>query len=150
MRRPPAPAAAGIRFLAILAGVLAPIVLGCGQEAAEREAPAAGQAAERPAWKPPAPPPPPKPCGVGCIEGEGNASVRFQMAGGDHTATASVEGNRGVFAVGPPVDISQDAEKWSGITTFFVPEAGVHTLRIRATGKWSLTILKGKQSYADG
>ncbi len=124
--------------------------LGCGQEAAETASPRADRADERPAWKPPAPPPPPKPCGVGCIEGEGNAVVRFQMAGGDHTLTASVEGNSGVFSVGPPVDLSRDAEEWSGIATFFVPEAGVKTLRIRATGKWSLTILKGKQSYADG
>lgn len=148
MKRPFPLAGAAIR---VLAGLLALGVAGCAREgAAEREAPGDRQVAERPAWKPPAPPPPPKPCGVGCIEGEGNATVRFQMAGGDHTATATVEGNRGVFSVGPPVDISQNAEEWSGITTFFVPDAGVHTLRIRATGKWSLTILKGKQSYADG
>ena len=144
MKRPFPLAGAGIR---VLAGLLALGVAGCAEDAVEPTPPVA---VERPAWKPPAPPPPPKPCGVGCIEGEGNATVRFQMAGGDHTATASVEGNRGVFSVGPPVDISQNAEEWSGITTFFVPEAGVHTLRVRATGKWSLTILKGKQSYADG
>ncbi|MCY3930755.1 MAG: hypothetical protein OXH70_03445 [Acidobacteria bacterium] len=134
----------------MLAGCLTLGLAGCADGSAEPAAQAAEPAVERPAWKPPAPAPPPKPCGVGCIEGEGNATVRFQMAGGDHTATASVEGNRGVFAVGPPVDISRNAEEWSGITTFFVPEAGVKTLRIRATGKWSLTILKGKQSYADG
>ena len=148
MNRSFAPAGANIR--APVACLLVLGALACGQDAAEREAPAAREVAERPAWKPPAPAPPPKPCGVGCIEGEGNAVVRFQMAGGDHTATASIEGNLGVFAVGPPVDISQNAEEWSGITTFFVREAGVKTLRIRATGKWSLTILKGKQSYADG
>ncbi|MXX76704.1 MAG: hypothetical protein F4210_04820 [Holophagales bacterium] len=130
----------------MLAGCLTLGLAGCAEDAVEPAPPVV----ERPTWKPPAPAPPPKPCGVGCIEGEGNATVRFQMAGGDHTATASVEGNRGVFAVGPPVDISRNAEEWSGITTFFVPEAGVKTLRIRATGKWSLTILKGKQSYADG
>ena len=143
MKRPFPLAGAGIR---VLASVLTLGVAGCAEDAVEPAPPVV----ERPTWKPPAPAPPPKPCGVGCIEGEGNATVRFQMAGGDHTATASVEGNRGVFSVGPPVDISQNAEEWVGITTFFVPEAGVHTLRIRATGKWSLTILKGKQSYADG
>lgn len=143
MKRPFPLAGAGIRALA---GLLALGVAGCAEDTVEPAPPVV----ERPTWKPPAPAPPPKPCGVGCIEGEGNATVRFQMAGGDHTATASVEGNRGVFSVGPPVDISQNAEEWAGITTFFVPEAGVHTLRIRATGKWSLTILKGKQSYADG
>ena len=136
-------AGAGIR---VLAGLLALGFAGCAEDAVAPAAPVV----ERPTWKPPAPAPKPKPCGIGCIEGEGNATVRFQMAGGDHTATASVEGNRGVFSVGPPVDISQNAEEWSGITTCFVPDAGVHTLRIRATGKWSLTILKGKQAYADG
>ncbi len=143
MKRASPLAGAGVR---VLACCLALAVAGCAEDAVEPAPPVV----ERPTWKPPAPAPPPKPCGVGCIEGEGNATVRFQMAGGDHTATASVEGNRGVFSVGPPVDISQNAEDWSGITTFFVPEAGVKTLQIRATGKWSLTILKGKQSYADG
>ena len=76
--------------------------------------------------------------------------MRFQLAGGDHTATAAVQDNQGVFSVSPPVGIVEHGEEWSGITTFFVPESGVQTLQIRATGKWTLTILKGKQSYADG
>jgi len=135
----------------ILAAGLVVLALGCAQETANiaPAPPEAAAAAERPAWKPPAPPPRPKPCGPGCIEGKGRQTVQFQMAGGDHTASAAVSGNQGIFAIGPPVDISENVTDWSGIRTFFVPEAGVQTLQIRATGKWTLTILKGKQSYVD-
>lgn len=71
------------------------------------------------------------------------------MAGGDHSASVSVEGNEGMFTVGPPIDISENAANWSGITTFFNSEPGVYPLRIHATGKWTLTVVKGKQSYVD-
>lgn len=104
---------------------------------------------EQPAWKPPPPPPRPKTCGVGCLEGRGNATVRFQMAGGDHSASVTVAENEGLFAIGPPINISENATNWSGITTFFNSEAGVYPIRIRATGKWTLTVVKGKQSYAE-
>lgn len=109
----------------------------------------APEVAKRPAWKPPAPPPAPKSCGIGCLEGKGSTVVRFQMAGGDHSASVSVEGNEGVFTVGPPINISENAANWSGITTFFNSKPGVYPLRIRATGKWTLTVVKGKQSYVD-
>ncbi len=139
-------AGAGIRALV---GWLALTAVGCSEQAAQEPAEPAPAVADVPPWKP-APPIPPTPCGVGCVEGQGNAVVRFQMEGGDYTASASVEGNRGPFIVSSPVGISQTAEDWSGITTFFVREPGVRTLRIRATGEWTLTILKGKQSYVDG
>ena len=106
-------------------------------------------APEAPAWKPPPPPPRPKSCGVGCLEGRGNATVRFQMAGGDHSASVTVAENEGLFGIGPPINISENVTNWSGITTFFNSEAGVYPIRIRATGKWRLTVVKGKQSYAE-
>ena len=106
-------------------------------------------AAERPAWKPPAPAPPPRSCGIGCLEGRGNATVRFQMAGGDHSASISVEDNEGTFAIGPPINVSREVTNWSGITTFFNDEAGIYPLQVRATGNWTLTVVKGKQSYAE-
>ena len=87
---------------------------------------------------------------AGCLEGKGNAVVRFQMDGGEYTASISVEGNEGLFAIGPPLNISENATNWSGIRTFFNPEPGVYPLRIRATGRWTLSISKGKQSYVDG
>ena len=133
-----------------LAGCLALGAIGCTQGSGGPAEPAPEVAAERPAWKPPAPPPKPKSCGIGCLEGKGNAVVRFQMEGGEYTASISVEGNEGVFAIGPPLNISRSTADWSGIETFFNPEPGVYPLKIRATGKWTLSISKGKQSYVDG
>ena len=132
-----------------LAGCLILTVSACVQEAAAPAEPAPAAVGERPVWKPPAPLPQPKSCGTGCLEGKGNAVVRFQMAGGDHSASVSVEANEGLFAIGPPINISESVTNWSGIKTFFNPEPGVKSLRIRATGKWTLTVVKGRQSYAD-
>ena len=72
------------------------------------------------------------------------------MDGGEYTAAVTVEGNEGSFAIGAPLNISENATNWSGIRTFFNLEPGVYPLRIRATGKWTLSISKGKQSYVDG
>ena len=133
-----------------LAGCLLLGATACVQEVPDAVEPATEEAAKRPTWKPPAPPPQPKSCGTGCLEGKGNAVVRFQMDGGEYTASVSVEGNGGLFAIGPPLNISENATNWSGIRTFFNPEPGVYPLRIRATGRWTLSISKGKQSYVDG
>ncbi len=133
-----------------LAGFLLLGSAACVQETRDAAEPAPTAAAERPVWKPPAPPPQPKSCGIGCLEGKGNGVVRFQMDGGEYTASISVEGNEGPFAIGPPLDISENVANWSAIKTFFNPEPGVYPLRIRATGKWTLSISKGKQSYVDG
>lgn len=135
--------------LVALAGCLILAAIGCVQESAPPAEPAPA-AVERPAWKPPAPPPRPKSCGIGCLEGKGNAVVRFQMEGGEYTASITVEGNEGQFAIGPPLNISRNGANWSGIETFFNAEPGVYPLKIRATGKWTLSISKGKQSYVDG
>ena len=136
--------------LVALAGCLILAASGCVQKSSGAAEPAPEAAVERPTWKPPAPPPRPKSCGVGCLEGKGNAVVRFQMEGGEYTASITVEGNEGQFAIGPPLNISRSGATWSGIETFFNPEPGVYPLKIRATGKWTLSISKGKQSYVDG
>lgn len=133
-----------------LAGCLTLAAIACAQESAGPAEPATEAAVERPVWKPPAPPPRPKSCGVGCLEGKGNAVVRFQMEGGEYTASITVADNEGLFTIGPPLNISRNAANWSGIETFFNPESGVYPLKIRATGKWTLSISKGKQSYVDG
>ena len=131
-----------------LAGCLILLGSACVEEPAPVEA-AREVVPEPPAWKPPAPPPRPKSCGVGCLEGQGNATVRFQMAGGDHSASVTVAENEGLFAIGPPINISENVTNWSGITTFFNSEPGVYPIRVRATGRWTLTVVKGKQSYAE-
>ncbi len=109
----------------------------------------AGPATEPSEWKPPKPPKPPTSCGVGCIEGRGRAVARFQLAAGEHTASLSVEDNRGVFAIGPPVEILEEVTDWSSVTTFRVREAGVYPIRIHATGNWRLGISKGKLNYVE-
>ena len=147
LHRPRGPGAARSCALAVL------LVLGaaaCVQETRDAAEPAPTAAAERPVWKPPAPPPQPRSCGVGCLEGKGNAVVRFQMDGGEYTASVTVAGNEGMFAIGTPLNISENVTNWASIRTFFNPEPGVYPLRIRATGKWTLSISKGKQSYVDG
>ena len=133
-----------------LAGCLLLGAAACAPEGTETAEPPPAEVVERPTWKPPAPPPKPKSCGIGCLEGKGNNVVRFQMDGGEYTASITVEGNDGVFTIGPPLNISENAPNWSGIRTFFNPESGVYPLKIRATGKWTLSISKGKQSYVDG
>ena len=133
-----------------LAGFLLLGAAACVQETPEAVEPAPEEAVKGPVWKPPPPPPAPKSCGIGCLEGKGNGVVRFQMDGGDYTASISVEGNEGLFAIGPPINISENATNWSSIRTFFNPKPGVYPLQIRATGKWTLSISKGKQSYVDG
>ncbi len=142
-------ALAGCLTLGAIGGIIA-CVQEPAQETREPVEPAREAAAERPTWYPSAPPPPPESCGVGCVKGRGNAVVRFQMDGGDYTASFSIEGNEGPFLIGPPIDISNNTETWSGIRTFFNPEAGVHAIRIRATGEWTLDISKGRQTYVDG
>ncbi len=133
---------------------LALVLVGCGDDragaAAKAPASAASAAGGQPLWKPPPPPPPPTTCGVGCVAGTGSAVVRFQLADGGHTAAVHVEGNSGVFAVGPPVGISENVRDWSTIRTFHVPSAGVQSLTIEATGSWTLSILRGIQDYVEG
>ncbi len=155
---PPRSPGARAARCAALAGCLTLVgaiggVIACVQEPAQETEepvePAREAAAERPTWYPSARPPPVS-CGVGCVKGRGNAVVRFQMDGGDYTASFSIEGNEGPFLIGPPIDISDNTETWSGIRTFFNPEAGVHAIRIRATGEWTLDISKGRQTYVDG
>lgn len=132
-----------------LAGCLVLLGSACAEESSAPVEAARETVSEQPVWKPPAPPPRPKSCGVGCLEGRGNATVRFQMAGGDHSASVTVAENEGLFAIGPPINISENVTNWSGITTFFNSEPGVYPIRVRATGKWTLTVVKGKQSYAE-
>ena len=145
VRARPSPSA---RFLPWLVGCLILGAFACVEEVAEPVEPEQ-TAAERPTWKPPPPPPRPTSCGVGCIEGSGSTTVRFKMDGGDHSASVSVEDNEGLFAVGPPINISENTSNWSGIRTFFNEKPGVYPLQIRATGRWTLTVVKGKQSYVD-
>lgn len=120
-------------------------MMACAQESKETQysrkpvEPAPQAAAERPPWYP-SPRPPPTGCGVGCVEGEGNAVVRFEMDRGEYTAVLSIEGNKGPFAIGPPVDVSENAAAWSGVRTFCNPESGVHALKVQATGEWTLNI----------
>ena len=147
LQRPHGPGP-GATHWCVLGACLLLVAAACSQEAPDAVEPPA--VVERPTWKPPAPPPRPKSCGVGCLEGKGNAVVRFQMEGGEYTASITVEGNEGQFAIGPPLNISRSGANWSGIETFFNPEPGVYPLKIRATGKWTLSISKGKQSYVDG
>lgn len=122
-----------------------PGVIACAQEPREAQEsrkpvePALVAAAERPSWYPEHPPTPTS-CGVGCVTGSGKAVVRFEMDRGEYTATLSVTGNKGPFAIGPPVSLSGNAAAWSAVRTFFNPESGVHALKVQATGEWTLNI----------
>ena len=132
-----------------LAGCLLFGAVACGQENTPAEVLAPAPMPERPVWKPPPPPPQPVSCGAGCLQGKGSTVVRFQMAGGDHTAAVAVDGNEGLFSVGPPINISESVTNWSGNKNFFNSAAGVYRIEIRATGNWTLNVVKGRQTFAD-